>query len=279
MSFDSPSAVPPQADLAAASAYVVAHGDALQRARTLALTENQPVAPPPDWLALQQADGGWPLGGSAGRPSSLHATAHALLALLDLRHETLAAAEQARAFIKQRQTKRGVWRESPDLMPFDPPLWQVYDNNAADVYTTALCSSILVPWDVDLLAVDRGVGWLQSQQGMDGLLAGFRLPASWLALPALAQVLNADARAVRRVVAALGDGLSRDWSGAMLAECLRSFAAAGYSPHTTKVVSRALEQLHRDQQPDGSFSAEDEADVAEATVQAIAVLTHRQMRM
>src|SRR3712207_8336895 len=48
-------------------------------------------------------------------------------------------------------------------------------------YTTALCGATLIAGGEGDVAADRAVVWLQTQQGRDGLLHGFKLHARWLA--------------------------------------------------------------------------------------------------
>lgn len=254
--------------------FIQIHGDPIAHARVATLLTGQsPAEVPPALVATQNPDGGFAFGGVPGRPSALNDTAQALQALADLRLLDRAAATAALAFIAGRQNRRGIWREGPELAPFDPPLWMVTDSPAADVYTTALCASALAQWGDDLLLVDRAVNWLQSQQGRDGLLQGFRLHSSWLALPAFVEVLEREARVTRRLVGSLGEALRSDWTGAMLASALRSFVAAGYTDRTAVVV-RLWELLQTTQQPDGSVMVDESEDAVAATVDALAVALH-----
>ncbi len=75
------------------------------------------------------------------------------------------------------------------------------------------------------------------------------------------------------MVAALGDALEPDWSGSLLATCLRWFLSANYTTRT-HVVERLWGALHAGQQPDGSYSVDEGENAAEATLQALAVGLH-----
>ena len=145
-------------------------------------------------------------------------------------------------FVTKRQTRRGIWREAAELAAWELPLWMDATSPAADIYTTALCAGALAQYGGNELAVDRGVSWLQTQQGRDGLLPGWKLHSSWLALPAFVQVLDVQTRSTRRLVGGLGEALSSKWTGDMLAGCLSACLAAGYTLHTT-LVARAWELL------------------------------------
>jgi hypothetical protein len=173
-------------------------------------------------------------------------------------------------FIEQRQTARGIWRESADLQRFNPPLWMDPDSTAADVYTTAICANTLAVLGGDELAVDQAVAWLQTQQARDGLLAGFKAHSSWLALPAFTTIYGPETRTTRRLVAGLGSILDDGWPASMLAWLLQCALDAGYT-RRTELVDRAWQQLERAQQPDGSFTVDEGDDSIHITLQALDV--------
>lgn len=258
-------------DLDRARAFVHEHGDDVQIARLEALRSRRAAtALPPVLVTTQNPDGGWAFGRVAGHPSALHETAQALEAIADLGLLATPAATAGLAFIAARQNRRGVWRESAELASFEPPLWQMPGETAADIYTTALCASTQAQFSDNGLPVDRALAWLQTQQGREGLLPGFKLHSSWLAVPAFVEGLGREARATRRIVAGLGEALNHEWSGAMLAACLYSMLAAGYTTQT-RMVARGWEMLQAKQQADGSVTTDEGEDAAEATFQAIAV--------
>lgn len=258
-------------DLARARAFAEAQGSALDRARLDALLGGDgPPAVPDELRALQNDDGGFALGQIPGQPSALSPTAYALTWLRDLQLADSPEARRALEFIEERQTARGIWRESPALQRFSPPPWMDPESPAADIYTTALCASTLIVLDGDELAADQAVGWLQTQQGRDGLLNGFKAHSSWLAIPAFARVLGPETRATRRLVGGLGALLAPEWPASMLAWMLRCLLDGGYT-RRTQVVARAWELLGAAQQPDGSFTVDQGDDPIEAALQAIDV--------
>ena len=252
-------------DLELARAFVAQHGTPLERARLAALEQGTaPHDVPPELASLQNLDGGFPYELQAGHPSALNHTALALQWLQELHLTGSTTAGGAYAFLLSRQTRRGIWRESADLQSFSLPLWMDPESAAGDVYTTALCARTLLDHPDAGLEIDRAVAWLQTHQGRDGLLEGFKAPASWLAVPVFAHLLGHDARAARRLVAGLGAILSDEWTPAMLAGMLRSMLEAGYGLRT-ELVSRGWALLKTQQQPDGSF-APDEANESAADV-------------
>ncbi len=259
-------------DLERARLFVAQHGTPIERARLHALLDD--VAPrqaPPELTALQNPDGGFPFEFQSGNPSALYHSALALDWLRDLGQHQSETARGVYAFIRSRQRRRGLWRESDELRRFELPLWMDPESTAGDVYTTALCGAAVIPSGEGDLAADRAVAWLQTQQGRDGLLHGFKLHASSLAVPVFAHILGQEARATRRLVGGLGEALGPEWTPPMLANLLRRLLDAGYGPRT-RVVARAWEMLQGMQEADGSFSPGDEPESAtSATLLAIGV--------
>jgi hypothetical protein len=258
-------------DTQRARAFVQTHGDDVQKQRLAALLNNtRPDAVPAVLRALQNEDGGFSLLLQPERPSALSSTAYALVWLRDLELINSDEGQRALRFIEQRQTARGIWRESPDLQRFNPPLWMDPDSTAADVYTTAICANALAVFGGNELTVDQGVAWLQTQQARDGLLIGFRAHSSWLALPAFVEIYGQETRTTRRLVAGLGSVLDDGWPGSMLAWLLQCAVDAGYT-RRTELVDRAWQQLARAQQDDGSFTVDVGDDPLHTTLQALDV--------
>lgn len=256
---------------AAARNFVETHGGPIDRARLHALLDNiVPAALPEDIGALQNADGGFALELKPGRPSALSTTCYVLTWLRDLRLAEHDAAQRALQFVLARQARRGIWREAAALQAYNPPAWMDPEAPAADIYTTAICASTVAVLTDDELAVEIAVNWLQTQQGRDGLLNGFKAHSSWLAVPAFVTALGHETRATRRLIAGLGQLLSPEWNGTMLAWLLQALLDGGYS-RRTEVFNRAWIQLEAAQQPDGSFSTEEGEDSVHTTLQALSV--------
>ena len=256
-------------DLERARTFVEQQGNDIDRLRLKALLDRSyPSHTPESLAALQNSDGGFAFGFQIGRPSALASTAQALACLRDLQLIDSDHAQRAIEFIEQHQTARGIWRESAELQQFDPPPWMDPESTAADVYITAWCASTLVLLSDNDLPADQGVAWLQTQQGRDGLLQGFKAHSSWLALPAFAAIFGQETRATRRLVAGLGSILDGTWPGSMLAWLLQSALDAEYD-RSTQLVNRAWLQLEQAQQPDGSFTVDEGDDPVQTTLQAI----------
>jgi prenyltransferase beta subunit len=258
-------------DLKRARSFVETHGNAIDRARIAALFDNQEFDRVPSELQeLQNEDGGFPVGMVAGRLSGLSPTCMALTWLRDLDLLNSDEAQRAIQFVVDRQTPRGIWRESPALQQYTPPPWMDPESPAADVYTTALCASTIITTSDDELPADLAVEWLQTQQARDGLLIGFRAHSSWLAVPAFAAIYGPETRSTRRLIAGLGAIFAPDWSAGMTAWMLQSLLDARYT-RRTELVDRAWQQLRVVQQPDGSFGADEGDEPVQSTLQAIDV--------
>ena len=252
-----------------AQTFIELHGTATERARMEALRgSGTDTVMPPELAALQNPDGGFPYGFQAGEPSTLHHTCQVVDWLEDLGQTTSQSAIAAYAFLRSRQTLGGIWREDPALRRDDLPLWMDPDSTAADIYLTALCAATLLRDEDASIGVDRAVVWLQTQQGRDGLLQGFKLHASWMAMPAFAEMLGQEARPTRRLITGLGKALTPEWAASMIAEMLRRLLDAGYSLRT-EVVARGWELLQQAQQPDGSFESEEAPEGAVAATLAV----------
>ncbi|HEY0734173.1 MAG TPA: prenyltransferase/squalene oxidase repeat-containing protein [Herpetosiphonaceae bacterium] len=262
-------------DIARARAFVEANGTPLEQARLLGMLEPdrlraEAVPAIDEFLALQQPDGSFPFDLVAGRPSAFSTTAYALYWLHELRQGDSAAMRRAIEYLSDQQTRGGIWRESPALQAFNPPPWSDPESTPADIYTTALCAGALAVFSDDELPVDRAVNWLQTQQARDGLLTGFRTHSSWLAVPAFEKIYGQETRATRRLIAGLGETLSKDWPGSMLAWMLQALLDAGYTTRTA-LVERAWDLLQASQQPDGSFTIDEEDSAVQTTLSAIDV--------
>jgi hypothetical protein len=124
-------------DLDAAIGYVVAHGDAVDRARLAWLRTGQ--APPSDLLEKaevgQTSAGGWPAYWGA-HVSSVDATCFRLAELDDLGALHRPAARRALDWLSHSQRPDGMWEEDESLAGIAPPWAQPGDDEAKLYLTT-----------------------------------------------------------------------------------------------------------------------------------------------
>ncbi|MGS2613350.1 squalene--hopene cyclase [Micromonospora sp. LZ34] len=183
----------------AAIGFVVAHGDAVDRARLSRLRTGAPA--PAELLdaaeAGQTPDGGWPaiLDGDVG---SVDATCYRLAELDDLGALGRPAARHALDWLAARQLRDGGWDEDPSLAEAAPE-WARPGDPEARFYLTANAGFWLTVAGLDARAggpLDHRVGGayagvvqaaaqaVAGQLGPDGSWPSF-LPAGWLSAAVL----------------------------------------------------------------------------------------------
>ncbi|MCO1615380.1 hypothetical protein M8C11_11705 [Micromonospora sp. CPM1] len=186
-------------DLDAAIGFVVAHGDAVDRARLSRLRSGAPA--PPDVLdaaeAGQAPGGGWPAV-LDGEVASVDATCFRLAELDDLGALGRPAARHALDWLAARQLPDGGWDEDPSLAGLAPE-WATPGDPEARLYQTANAGFWLTVAGLDARAagpLDHRVGGayagvvqaaaqtLAAQLAPDGSWPSF-LPAGWLAAAVL----------------------------------------------------------------------------------------------
>lgn len=186
-------------DLDAAIGFVVAHGDAVDRARLSRLRTGAPV--PSDVLDAAESGpapgGGWPAV-LDGEVASIDATCFRLAELDDLGALGRPAARHALDWLAARQLPDGGWDEDPSLAGLAPE-WATPGDPEARLYQTANAGFWLTVAGLDARAagpLDHRVGGayagvvqaaaqaLAAQLAPDGSWPSF-LPAGWLAAAVL----------------------------------------------------------------------------------------------
>ena len=132
-------------DLDAAIGYVVAHGDAVDRARLAWL--RSAIAPPPEVLEKVELgatpDGGWPAFWG-GEVASVDATCFRLGELDDLGALDRPAARRALTWLAGKQRPDGMWEEDASLAGVAPPWAQPGDEEAKLYLTTSAAYWLIV---------------------------------------------------------------------------------------------------------------------------------------
>ena len=257
-------------DLSRAIEALYASNDPLIEARTKAVLE---AAPAPDAIlealaAQQNEDGGWPLNGVQGQPSSIEDTTSMLLLLLELDEQGHAMVEQAERWLVARQAPRGWLREPQDLIAYQPPLWADPESDAALVYSTARAATVLVLLGGHDLVLDGAVMWLQSQLGGSGLLPGFRIVTTAWALPACVHFTHQETRPIKRMISGLGDALSPEWDASLAGTTLTCLSLARF-PRSLRLTERVIDLLSAQQRPDGTWLNDAEQPDLSLTLQIV----------
>ncbi|SBV29484.1 Prenyltransferase and squalene oxidase repeat-containing protein [Micromonospora krabiensis] len=254
-------------DLDAAIGFVVAHGDAVERARLSRLRTGAP--PPPELFERaevgQAPDGGWPpvLDGAVG---SVDATCFRLAELDDLGALGRPAARKALDWLASRQRADGSWEEDDSLAEVAPP-WARPGDPEARFLLTANAGYWLAVAGRDARAggpLDSRVGGayagvvhgaaeaLAGQLAPDGGWPSY-LPAGWLAAAVFHGQHMYDESA--RILVALAGRLPR-MSPADTAWLAATLRRVDLDPtHPTMLAARR--RLAETQRSDGGWESDD----------------------
>src|SRR5690348_2703869 len=166
-------------DLDGAIGYVVAHGDAIDRARLSWLLSGH--APAAEVLAKaemgQAPSGGWP-GFWAGDVASVDATCFRLGELDDLGALDREPARRALSWLAERQRPDGTWEEDESLAASAPP-WARPGDPEARLYLTAYAGFWLAVTGSAEAAVAAATEAFQAAMHEDGTWPSY-LVAGWL---------------------------------------------------------------------------------------------------
>ncbi|MFG1775203.1 prenyltransferase/squalene oxidase repeat-containing protein [Micromonospora sp. NPDC049051] len=254
-------------DIDAAVGFVVAHGDAVDRARLSRLRTG--ASPPPELLddaeAGQTPDGGWPAT-LDGKISSVDATCFRLSELDDLGALGRPAARRALDWLAARQLPDGGWDEDPALADIAPE-WARPGDPEAGFHLTANAGFWLTVAGLDARAagpLDHRVGGAYAgvvQAAAQSLVARLRpdggwpsfLPAGWLSAAVLhRQEMFHEAARIQVILAERVPELSPG-DVAWLAATLRRVGMDGQD----WLLGRARRRLAETQRSDGGWESDD----------------------
>ncbi|WP_374224940.1 prenyltransferase/squalene oxidase repeat-containing protein [Micromonospora sp. C81] len=259
--------VPAVVDLEAAIGFVVAHGDAVERARLSWLRNGTAV--PPELLETaeigQSPDGGWPATWG-GAMASIDATCFRLAELDDLGALGRPAARRALDWLASRQQADGSWDEDASLAD-SAPEWARPGDPEAGFLQTANAGFWLTVAGLDARAsgpLDHRVGGAYAgvvQAAAHSLAARLRPDGSWPSYLAAgwlsAAVLHRQEmfQESARIQVVLAERMPKMSPGdvAWLASTLRR---AGIDPQDWIMV-RALRRLTETQRSDGGWESDD----------------------
>ncbi|SCL14131.1 prenyltransferase/squalene oxidase repeat-containing protein [Micromonospora inyonensis] len=254
-------------DLDAAIGFVMAHGDAVERARLSWLCTRTPPAPETlDWAeAGQVPDGGWPAVW-AGGVASVDATCFRLGELDDLGALGRPAARKALDWLAARQQRDGWWEENPVLADAAPD-WARPGDPEARFHLTASAAFWLSVAGLDAQAAgpldDRiggayaGVVHAAARALTDGLAPDGTwpsyLPAGWLSAAVLHLQQSYDEAARIRAVL---DERMRDLSPADVAWLAATLRRVDV-PAAEWTLVAARHRLAATQRTDGGWNSDD----------------------
>lgn len=250
-------------DIDAAIGFVVARGDAVDRAR---LSHLRTGATPSDEVFDQVERGQTKAGGWPAKPddhiASVDATCYRLAELDDLSSLSRPAALRALRWLVAWQRPDGTWEEDAALAGSAPP-WAAPGSPDARFYLTACAAFWLAVADQDARessqeapygdAVERAAAAIREQVDATGTWPGF-LVSGWLA----GAVLHRTGwfYEAARVFVVLAERV-RTMSAADAAWLVSALRRAGVSPTDTLVVA-ARDRLSRTQRPDGAWASDDD---------------------
>jgi hypothetical protein len=250
-------------DIDAAIGFIMARGDAVDRARLSHLRTG--VAPPDDVFDQiergQTKAGGWP-----AKPdeavASVDATCYRLAELDDLSALSRPAAVRALRWLVAWQRPDGTWEEDQSLAGSAPP-WATPGDADARFYLTACAAFWLAVADHDAReasqetlygdAVERAAAAIRERVDATGAWPGF-LVSGWLAGAVLHRAGWFYEAA--RVFVVLAERV-RTMSAADAAWLVSALQRAGVSPTDTLVVA-ARDRLSNSQRPDGAWASDDD---------------------
>jgi hypothetical protein len=246
-------------DIDAAIGYVVARGDAVDRARLSHMrTGVQPAAEIFDHVERGQTEsGGWPA--QPDDPvASIDATCFRLSELDDLSGLTRPSATRALRWLAGRQRLDGTWEEDPVLAGSAPPWAQPGDPDAR-FYLTATAAFWLAttieesvegaPYEANL---NRAAQAIRDSLEENGSWPGF-LVSGWLAGAVLHRTGWFYESA--RIFVVLGDRVAT-MSASDVAMMTSALRRAGVNPEDSLLLS-ARRRLDETQRPDGAWPSED----------------------
>jgi hypothetical protein len=246
-------------DLDAAIGYVVAHGDAVDRARLAWLRSG--IMPPRDVLdkaeAGQAPDGGWPAFWGAN-VASVDATCFRLAELDDLGALHRPAARRALRWLSSRQRPDGMWEEDAALAG-EAPEWARPGDDEARLYLTTNAGYWLVVGGPDpdddgehTRRITRAAEAFRASLGPGGSWPSF-LVAGWLGCALLYHLAWFYESA--QIQVALADRVPQ-MSPADTAWMTAALRGVGMSPEDW-LMQAARRRLSETQRSDGGWESDD----------------------
>ncbi len=260
-------------DIDKAISFVRSNGDRLELARLKNIMgeefDTQDILR--GFTDLQNPDGGFPFGDRKGFPSCLSNTAQAIHTFLELDLSDSEPAIRSLDFLLANQTDEGSWEENPQVMPLDPPFWDIPGDPRTTVWLTADITDILVRLGREDERIERAVEFLKGNQSPDGKFRGF-IHSTWIAAAIFGKNGYDDKTVWKDAMAYLGTLEFDDWDASSIVWCLDCLLTGG-ADTGSGLWARLSERLQTLQLEDGSWeSADGEEYRAQTTIAVLAVL-------
>jgi hypothetical protein len=223
-------------------------------------------------IDLQNKDGGFPFGMTAGNLSAIDQTLLGLLWLDELGMMESSAAVKAIHFLYGIQKEDGGWDESVELKRYPLPVWTEPGDLHSRLYLTAHTAYWLaVSGRTNRSNFHMALQFLIEQRGKVEDEYGF-LHTSWITASVFLLAGRRYTEVAQSIITFLTAKPLSEWESSQIAWALDYLSAAGL-PENHPFVVRALAELVQRQAEDGSWASEDGKDhVMSTTIQILKVL-------
>ncbi len=260
-------------DIEKAISFVRSNGDMLELARLNNVTgedfDRREVLR--GFSDLQNPDGGFPFGDRKGFPSCLSNTAQAVHTLIELDLSDSEPAVRAIDHLLASQNDEGSWEENPQVMPLDPPFWDIPGDPGTTVWLTADITGILVGLGRGDERTERALEFLKENQAPDGKFRGF-IHSTWIAVAIFGKNGHDDERVRKDALTYLGSLEFDDWDASSIVWCLDCLRA-GSVDTGSRLWVRLSEMLQTLQLEDGSWGSVDGEEYrVRTTIDVLALL-------
>lgn len=240
-----------------AISFVMSNGDRLELARLNNIMgeefDRQEIMQ--GFSDLQNPDGGFPFGDRKGFPSCLSNTTQAIHTFLELDLSDSEPAIRSLDYLFANQTGEGSWEENPQVMPLDPPFWDIPGDPRTTVWLTADITDMLVRLGRKDERIELAVEFLKGSQASDGKFRGFIHP-TWIAAAIFGKNGFDDKAVWNDAIAYLGTLEFDDWDASSIAWCLDCLWTGGADAGSGLWV-RLSERLRSLQLENGSWELTD----------------------
>jgi squalene cyclase len=238
--------------------WIDTHGTDLQKARLayVLFSTEPPTGVVRSLVSLQNKDGGFPFGFTAGNLSAIDQTLVVLLWLDELGLLESPQAVKTVHYLYSLQQDDGGWDESSKLTLYPLPTWIQPGDLRSRLYLTANTAFWLaMSGRVNLSGFHHALKFLIEHRGKIGAEYGY-LHSTWIAAAVFLLAGRRYSVHARAALQYLSSIPLAEWASSQLAWALDYLSAAGL-PETHPFVVQALGELVQRQSADGRWESED----------------------